>query len=584
MATKRARHPLGTLTGLALALAAASALAAVPAAPAAAETLLVANKSEATVSLIDLPGGEVVATLPTGTGPHEIAVSPDGATAVVADYGGREPGSTLTVLDVPRARVLRTIDLGEHRRPHGIVFVDGSRVAVTVEAAKALVVVDVASGEIVCAVATGQEVSHMVAVGAGGARAAVANIGSGSVTLIDLAAGEKVADVKTGAGAEGVAMSADGRWVWVSNREADTVTLVDFPAREVVATIPSADFPIRAELTPDGRHLLVTNAQSADLTVIDTAERAVARRVDLAFRVSETQGSGADGRLMDFEGSSVPIGIEIAPDGRRAWIAHANADLVQVLDLETWKPVGAIRAGEEPDGMAYSPLDVEAAAGEGDAGATGAEGAGADKKAAPDPGGDEAAELVDAAGLVPGLIVDLRYATPDNFVGEAVYPPEARCLLREPVAEALARVAARLAEDDLRLKAWDCYRPFSVQERFWEKVSDERYVARPARGEDGRPAEGSRHNRGAAVDLTLTDAAGRELAMPTAYDDFSERAHRELPGATPEAAANARRLEAAMEAEGFVGLPTEWWHYDGPGWQRYDLLDLPVAAAATSAP
>jgi YVTN family beta-propeller protein len=257
--------------------------------------------------------------------------------------------------------VLRTVDLGEHRRPHGIVFLDETRVAVTVEAAKALLVVDVGSGEILRAVTTGQEVSHMVAVGAGGSRAAVANIGSGSVTLVDLAAGEKLADVPTGAGAEGVAMSADGRWAWVTNREADTVTLVDFAARQVVATIPSADFPIRAELTLDGRHLLVTNAESGDLTVIDTAERAVARRVDLALGDSATQGSGADGRLMDFEGSSVPIGVEIAPDGRRAWIAHANADVVQVLDLESWKPVGVIRAGKEPDGMGYSPRDVEPA-------------------------------------------------------------------------------------------------------------------------------------------------------------------------------------------------------------------------------
>jgi beta-N-acetylhexosaminidase/D-alanyl-D-alanine dipeptidase len=187
--------------------------------------------------------------------------------------------------------------------------------------------------------------------------------------------------------------------------------------------------------------------------------------------------------------------------------------------------------------------------------------------------------LVDAAGVVPGLVVDLRYSTSDNFVGEAVYPEGARCLLREPVAAALARVAARLAADELRLKAWDCYRPFAVQERFWASVADERYVARPARGEDGRPEEGSRHNRGAAVDVTLADASGAELAMPTAYDDFSERAHRDLAEATPEAAANARRLDVAMAAEGFVGLPTEWWHYDGPGWERYELLDVPLAAS-----
>lgn len=550
-----------------LAALAAAALA-VPAVAATADTLLVANKSEATVSLVALPGGEVVATLPTGAGPHEIAVSPDGRTAVVADYGGREAGNTLTVVDVPGATVLRTIDLGDYRRPHGVLFVDGTRVAVTVEAARALVVVEVTSGKVVRAVPTGQEVSHMVATGAGGRRAAVANIGSGSVTLIDLEAGEKLADVATGAGAEGVAMSADGRWVWVTNRAADTVSLVDWEARAVAATIPSADFPIRAELTPDGRWLLVTNAESGDLTVIDTAERKVARRVDLALAAGD-----GEGRLMGFEGSSVPIGVEIAPDGRRAFVAHAHADVVQVLDLETWKPAGVLRAGREPDGMGYSPVDVERPAAED----------GTAPVVDPDVAGSadaESAELVDAATVVPGLVVDLRYATADNFVGEAVYPPGARCLLRRPVAKALARVARRLAEDDLALKAWDCYRPFAVQERFWQKVPDEDYVARPRRGPDGRPAEGSRHNRGAAVDVTLVDAAGRELPMPTAYDDFSPRAHRGAASAASEVAAHAARLEAAMEAAGFAGLPTEWWHFDGPGWEAYPLLDLPLGEAA----
>jgi YVTN family beta-propeller protein len=141
--------------------------------------------------------------------------------------------------------------------------------------------------------------------------------------------------------------------VWVTNRAADTVTRVDPATRAVVATVASAAFPIRAELTPDGRRLLVTNARSGDLTVIDTATGAVERRVALAL----TAGSG-EGRLLDFAGSSVPIGIEIAPDGRRAWIAHANADVIQVLDLVTWQPAGLLRAGREPDGMAYSAVAV----------------------------------------------------------------------------------------------------------------------------------------------------------------------------------------------------------------------------------
>jgi len=184
-----------------------------------------------------------------------------------------------------------------------------------------------------------------------------------------------------------------------------------------------------------------------------------------------------------------------------------------------------------------------------------------------------APQLVEVTTLDPTIRLDLRYARADNFTGVAVYPG-ARCLLRRDAAERLARVQRALQAEGLGLLVWDCYRPFSVQERFWTLVPDERYVARPVRI-DGRPASGSKHNRGAAVDVTLLDAAGHPLEMPTAFDDFSARAHRGAP-ASPAARANAARLEAAMAAEGFVPLATEWWHFDAPGWQSYELLDVPL--------
>jgi YVTN family beta-propeller protein len=331
------------------------ALGAVPVAPAAAGTLVVANKSDATVSLVDTASGEVVATLPTGSGPHEVAVSPDGKTAVVSDYGTRgAPGSTLTVIDLAGKRVAKTIDLGEHTRPHGVAFLPGGgRAAVTAEGSKSLLVVDLETGKVETAIPTGAEVSHMVALSPGGERAYVANIGSGSVTVIDLAGGKKLGDVATGEGAEGIAATPHG--VWVTNREADTVTLIDPETLKVTVTIPSPGFPIRAEATPDGNHVLVTNAEAGELTVIDAAERKAIRRVKLDLAASDPEGRLFGDR---FGGSSVPIGIEIAPDGKTAWIAHSNADAVQVLDLETWKPTGVLEAGKEPDGMAYSPLTL----------------------------------------------------------------------------------------------------------------------------------------------------------------------------------------------------------------------------------
>ena len=340
-------------------VAAVVALLAAPAVPA--ETLVVANKSDATVSLVDPETRAVRHTLRTGQGPHEVAVSPDGATAVVANYG---EGSTLTVIDLAARgapRVARTIELGAYRKPHGLAFLADGRLLVTAEDSAALLVVDVADGRVEKAIRTGAEVSHMVVASPDGARAYVANIGSGSVTAIDLAKGAFLKEVKTGRGAEGLALSPDGSELWVTNRDADTVSVVDTARLAVVATVTAGDFPIRAEMTPDGKRVLVSCAGSGDLAVFDRASRRRERRLALpASPVPAPGGSPAgspgDGRLFDgaFGGSSVPIGIEIAPDGRRAWIAHTRSDTISVLDLERLVKIGEIRAGREPDGMAFS--------------------------------------------------------------------------------------------------------------------------------------------------------------------------------------------------------------------------------------
>lgn len=324
--------------------------------PADAGTLLVANKSEATLSLVDVETKAVRATLPTGEGPHEVAVSPDGRIAVVANYGGASGGSTLTVIDLPGRRVARTLELAPHRRPHGIVFTaDGARLLVTSEASRALLEVDLAKGAVTRTLTTGAETSHMVAVAPDGARAYVANIGSGSITALDLASGARLAEVRTGRGAEGIAVTPDGAEVWVTNREDDTVSVVDAKTLAVVATLPAPDFPIRAEATPDGARVLVSCAGSGDLAVFDRAKRTLERRVPLPAASGSTAGKLFGGR---FGSSSVPIGIEIAPDGKRAWVAHAVADVVSEVDLARLAKTGELRAGREPDGMAYSPLTL----------------------------------------------------------------------------------------------------------------------------------------------------------------------------------------------------------------------------------
>jgi len=175
--------------------------------------------------------------------------------------------------------------------------------------------------------------------------------------------------------------------------------------------------------------------------------------------------------------------------------------------------------------------------------------------------------LVDVTSLVPGIVIDLRYATTGNVFRTRLYR-QPRCLLRRPVAERLARVQRALAAEGLGLRVWDAYRPASVQWRMWRIAGGSRYLANPRRG--------SRHSRGAAVDVTLVDRAGRELPMPTGFDSFSRRASRRFRGGSPEARRNRDRLERAMRGQGFLPNPGEWWHFDDPGWRRYPVLDVPI--------
>lgn len=327
--------------------------------PPAEGTLIVLNKAEATASLFDLRNGRIVATLPTGAGPHEAAVSPSGKTAVACNYGAQQPGSTLTVINVEAAKVARTIDLAEYRRPHGIEFLSEERIVVTCEANRALVIVNLASGRVEGAIETGQEVSHMVAVTPDAKRAFVANIGSGSVTALDLLEGKKLRDISTGAGAEGIAMSPDGKEVWVTNRGADTVSIVNAESLEVVKTLQSPQFPIRVKITPDGKRALVSNARSATVTVFDAKTKERLGLVEMRLAASDSEGRLFGGQ---FGSSSVPIGILIHPSGKWAYVANANADLITVLDVEAMKIVGYLATGREPDGMAHSQIRVKSGA------------------------------------------------------------------------------------------------------------------------------------------------------------------------------------------------------------------------------
>lgn len=175
-------------------------------------------------------------------------------------------------------------------------------------------------------------------------------------------------------------------------------------------------------------------------------------------------------------------------------------------------------------------------------------------------------KMVHLTNYLQPLVTDWKYATTDNFTKKVLYnKPEA--FLRLPAARALQAVQQELKQQNIGIKIFDAYRPYSVTQKMWEIVPDERYAANPAKG--------SGHNRGIAVDLTLTDLlTGKELLMPTAFDDFSEKAHHNYIQLPPQALTNRQLLRKVMEKHGFVALETEWWHYYLPDPARYSLMNF----------
>ncbi|QJX45651.1 M15 family metallopeptidase [Hymenobacter taeanensis] len=178
--------------------------------------------------------------------------------------------------------------------------------------------------------------------------------------------------------------------------------------------------------------------------------------------------------------------------------------------------------------------------------------------------------LVDLTERIPSLVLDIRYATPDNLLGEAVYS-EARAFLREPVADALAQVQESLKARGLGLCVYDAYRPYSVTVRMYEQIQDEDFAAPPWRG--------SRHNRGCSVDVGLVKLSnGERVPLPTDFDEITPAARSRYGDLPAHVMLNRSILLATMHYYGFVNYPGEWWHFDHERWPEFDLLDLPFAA------
>ena len=298
-------------------------------------TLVVVNKGANTANIVDVSTGETLATLPTGEGPHEVVISGDGSTAVITDYGARTGGNTLTVIDIPELAVARTIDLGEHRRPHGIDFMPGDEVvAVTTEQSRHVVLVNVETGEMVAELPTEGDVSHMLAIPAGGDLIYTSDIRSGTVTEIEVARGAVVRKFQVPVTPEAVGVTPDGSEVWVGSNDLGVVSVVDTKTGEVAQALEDFGWPYRVVFSEDGETVLLPDLRGNELRVVDTKSRAEKTRV--AFP------------------DAGPQSIVFSADGKHAFQALSLENRVAVIELESGAIVGYLPAGFRPDGVAHT--------------------------------------------------------------------------------------------------------------------------------------------------------------------------------------------------------------------------------------
>lgn len=312
-------------------------------------------KSAATAQLWDTRNGRELARLQVGDGPHEVAISPDGRTAVVANYGGQKPGSTLSVIQLwymGPPKEPRLIELGAAVRPHGLAFdASGEHLWLTAEVTGELWRVHLGSGKVLDKVSVGMGAGHMVA-RVDDDRLYVSHIGDGCVTPVlrqadgSWKAGARIA---TGAGAEGIWVEPGTDNIWVTNRAEDTISLVSAETGQMYHKIDCEGFPIRVAFTKDGRLAVVSCPTKGDIAVFDTETYALLDRIPIGLTAEEDARTRLFGDR--FGESPVPIGMVFADNDYHLFVSCAGADQIAVLDLRLGRVVGSLATDKEPDGI-----------------------------------------------------------------------------------------------------------------------------------------------------------------------------------------------------------------------------------------
>lgn len=300
--------------------------------------LLVLEKEDQALAIIDPASLKVIGRVPAGEDPHEVIASEDGSRAYISNYGGfQTPQKTLSVADLLSQKALPAVDLGPLRAPHGLDLVNG-KVYFTAEGSKAIGCYDPEKQQVEWVAGTGQDRTHMLKVKPDLSAIFTANVNSGTISIFER---DKDADssgwtetaIPAGKAPEGFDVSPDGRELWAASHQ-DTVSIIDLASKKVIQTFnlhtKSAN---RLKFTPDGKRVLVSDLGTGDLIVIDAASRKEMKRISL--------GRGC-------------AGILVVPDGSAAYIAVSKDNNVAVVDLKTLAVTGRIATGKGPDGLAWA--------------------------------------------------------------------------------------------------------------------------------------------------------------------------------------------------------------------------------------
>ena len=301
--------------------------------------LLVLEKGDGSLAIVDPTSLKIVARVPAGTDPHEIVASDDGKFAYISNYGAfATPQHTLSIIDLATQKPLPGVDLETLVSPHGLQFADG-KVYFTAEGSKVIGSYNPANNKVDWVLGIGQNRTHMLVVKENATRIFTSNVNSDNITFLERnknadASGWSATFVAVGKGPEGFDVSPDGKELWAANSDDGTISVIEVANKKVSQTIDvAAKHSNRLKFTPDGKLVLVSDIRGGDLVVLDAATRKPIKRINLGHGIA---------------------GILIVPDGTRAFVAVSPDNNVAVVDLKALTVTGRIATGNGPDGLAWA--------------------------------------------------------------------------------------------------------------------------------------------------------------------------------------------------------------------------------------